>query len=227
MNNTNKIIYISSDLEIIEEYNNTYFAKQVLINDKGFTVLTPEVYSWLRQRMEKAHTAYKAGKLAEQSWNALRERFYPVHDWAVQAWGNDAIEKLLESPQKNPFAVFKKPMGAKPKQDDSYLYPVDGDWPCIHPVLPDAIAKVDAIKDKAISLGWSEARLYQNRGRFKFPLGGDYGLVCFVGKNDSLGEVTRQFIEIFRTSGMRKSRLCFYNADTDLPWIKKITKKEN
>ncbi len=58
------------------------------------------------------------------------------------------------------------------------------------------IQQVSAIKEEAMSKKWSEARLYQNQGRFKFSCGQDYGLVCFVGDDQKIGAVTEQYIEI-------------------------------
>jgi len=88
-----------------------------------------------------------------------------------------------------------------------YLHPADGDWPFKAPVFPGAVAKVDAIRDQALSLGWSEAKLYQNRGRLRFPVGGGYGLVCFLEGDQRVGEVTARYIEILHGD----SRTRFYN----------------
>lgn len=80
--------------------------------------------------------------------------------------------------------------------------------------------KVDAIRDQALSLGWTDARLYQNRGRYSFPCGQEYGLVCFLYDDRSVGEVTRQSIEIIGPPP-QENRLRFYNPDVDQPWLKK------
>ena len=66
-----------------------------------------------------------------------------------------------------------------------HLFPEDGDWKFTQPVRSSTVPKVDAIRDQALSLGWSEAQLYQNRGRFRFPCGQDYGLVCFLEEDKS------------------------------------------
>ena len=86
-----------------------------------------------------------------------------------------------------------------------------------------AVAKVDAIREEAMAKGWSEARLYQNQGRFRFPCGEDYGLVCFVDGDQEIGEVTERSIEIIHgpKSG-RPSTLRFYNPDVPQPWMKKV-----
>ena len=100
-----------------------------------------------------------------------------------------------------------------------YLFPEDGDWQFTQPVRSSTVPKVDAIRDQALSLGWSEAQLYRNRGRFRFPYGRDYGLVCFLEEDKRIGEVTRQSIEIIGPPP-QENRLYFYNPDVDQPWLK-------
>ena len=64
-----------------------------------------------------------------------------------------------------------------------------------------ALAQVDAIRDQALALGWTEAQLYQTRGRFAFPCGDHYGLVCFIRRDQHLGEVTDRTVEIICPRG--------------------------
>jgi hypothetical protein len=80
---------------------------------------------------------------------------------------------------------------------------------------------VDAIRKQAQSLGWAEARLYQNRGRFAFPCGQDWGLVCFVGHGDALGEITETHIEIIHDCSGRRNPLRFANSDVWPPRVPK------
>jgi hypothetical protein len=103
-------------------------------------------------------------------------------------------------------------------KNSDHQHQVDERHPLTYPVLPEAIAKVDAIRDKALALGWTENGLYQTKGRFRFPCGQDFGLVCFLEKVENIGEVTKQYIEIIRPSGVRQR---FYNRDVDQPWITK------
>ena len=100
-----------------------------------------------------------------------------------------------------------------------HLFPEDGDWKFTQPVRSSIVPKVDAVRDQARSLGWSEAQLYQNRGRFRFPCGQDYGLVCFLEGDKRIGKVTRQSIEIIGPPP-HENWLYFYNADVDQPWLK-------
>jgi hypothetical protein len=83
------------------------------------------------------------------------------------------------------------------------------------------VAKVDVIRDEAMAKGWSETRLYQNQGRFRFPCSEDYGLVCFVDGSRRTGEITARYIEIIHETAGRENRLRFFNPDVDQPWLKK------
>jgi len=68
-------------------------------------------------------------------------------------------------------------------------------------ITQQAVAQVDAIRDQALALGWTEPELYQNRGRFPFPCGGHYGLVCFLRRHLRVGQVTDKNIEIVYPDG--------------------------
>lgn len=120
-----------------------------------------------------------------------------------------------------PAAGVTAPIDSK-TQIESYQFPDYRNRLFTENVLPSAAAKVDAIRDQALVLGWNEARLYQNRGRLRFPFGGDYGLVCFVGEDKRISEVTKQHIEILVGSPPRESRLRFYNPDVDQPWLSRV-----
>lgn len=79
-----------------------------------------------------------------------------------------------------------------------HYYPA-GDDPALrfyHPVAPSAVDRVNAIREQALALGWTEPMLYQNRSRFAFPCGQDYGLVCFLGGGKVVGEITADTIAI-------------------------------
>ncbi len=78
-------------------------------------------------------------------------------------------------------------------------------------------AKVDAIKDEALSLGWTEDGLCNEKYKTNFPCG-NYGLVCFLDANERIGNVTREYIEIILPSSAQQR---FYNKDIDQPWNKK------
>jgi hypothetical protein len=168
--------------------------------------------------MDKAHMAYQAGKLAEDHWNTLRERFYPLHDWAIEIYGKEAIVEAISRPQQNPFLA--KAVSSTNEPATEHRYPLVGEYSHLRPVGPAALAQVDAIRDEAIAFGWTEKGLYQNRGNFTFPYGQDYGLICFLDKGNRIGNVTRQYIEIIGLPP-HENRLRFYNHDVEQPWVKK------
>jgi hypothetical protein len=95
----------------------------------------------------------------------------------------------------------------------AHLFPADGEWPFTEAATPEAVAMVDAIRDQALALGWSEAGLYQNRGVLRFPCGHDYGLVCFLHSGARVGEVAEQWIEIINLSD---ARLRFYKQSVSM-----------
>lgn len=79
---------------------------------------------------------------------------------------------------------------------------------------------VDEIRDQALALGWTHERLYFSDGYDRRPLAAGYGLVCYVGTEERIGEVTRQSIELIGpTPTGARSR--FYNSDVEQPWVKR------
>ena len=85
------------------------------------------------------------------------------------------------------------------------------------PVSAKAVAKVDAIRDQAIALGWDEAKLYQNRSHLPFSLGAEYGLVCFLDGAVEVGAVTAHAIEIIHRHYLaRPGCSTFYYPDIGL-----------
>jgi len=94
----------------------------------------------------------------------------------------------------------------------SHAYP--GEYPdrfrFNQPVSKHALAQVNAIREEALACGWTEVELYQSRGRFSFPCGGDYGLVCFIQRHLRLGDITDRSIELVFPDG---HSLCFYRNE--------------
>lgn len=130
-----------------------------------------------------------------------------MQEWAIRIYGMHALQAAIRDFRP---ATFKPPLNRQP---EPYLFPVSGEWKFSEPVTPAAIRKVDAIQEAAKAMGWSDEQLYQNRGRFRFPMGQDYGLVCFVGQNCELGAVTPARIEIIHTSRGLPHSLWFNNPN--------------
>ena len=235
-NQRESVLYAATSLKSWETAEPDHFATDIGIDGTCFRRLDPDYYAWLRHKMELAKQAIQSGRLTAQIFDKLRTRFNEIHAWAIEHLGEEALRSAVQSLNPKTYAppridsLDRRPNAAPPVPKASppaaapYLYPQDGDWRFTQRVRSTAVPKVDAIRDQALSLGWREARLYQNRGRFRFPCGEDYGLVCFLDENKRIGEVTRQSIEIIGPTP-QEYRLSFYNPEVDQPWIKKKTSK--
>lgn len=187
--------FISTDLDIRNfDWLNGH-AQDFLSDGKAFRRLDPAYRAWLYHRMETARKAHALGKVPDQQWRLTRERFDFIDGLAIEQFGEVTLRDALKSFDSKTY----KPPRTLPRKIDDWLYPthpVFGESECIHPVSRNAVEKVNAIRDCAYGCGWTEAQLYQNRGRFKFPCGQDYGLVCSVEGDRFIGRVSERFIEI-------------------------------
>ena len=229
-------LYASTNLTFFETSQpHDYGRDFVGVFGTCFRRLDPDYYAWLRHRMDLAKKRVGSGRLSAQAFDMLRTRFNEIHAWAIEHLGDEALRAAVQSLDPKTYAPPRidafdgrsdrvRPPVKETPAVPPYLFPEDGDWRVIQRVRSSAVPQVDAIRDQALSLGWSEARLYQNRGRFRFPCGEDYGLVCFLDERKRIGEVTRQSIEIVGPPP-NENRLRFYNPDVDQPRIKKKTSK--
>ena len=195
-------LFVSTDLETTQFEWAITSASDVEYSGKIYRRLDPEYFAWLRSRMLAAQSAFKAGKLPETKWESLKNRFNPLQEYAVQKFGKEHLQQAFSqlSPQnyQPPRHVPKKPEKTAEPPKNNWIYPGNKALTCIQPVTSHALAKVDAIRDEALAKKWSEAKLYQNQGRYKFPCGEDYGLVCFVDEDQVIGAVTERYIERVR-----------------------------
>ncbi len=233
-NQRESVLYAATNLKSWETGEPHRLARDVGIAGICFRRLDPDYYAWLRHKMDLAEKAAGSRRLSTQAFDTLRTRFNTIHAWAIEHLGEEALRSAVRSLDPKAYAppcidrLDRRPNAAPPVPKASspdvppYLCPEDGDWRFTQRVRSSAVPKVDAIRDQALALGWSEARLYQNRGRFRFPCGEDYGLVCFLDENKRIGEVTRQSIEIVGPPP-QEYRLRFFNSEVDQPWIKKKT----
>ncbi len=224
--NSKPACFVSTSLDIYETDETQAATGDVCRDGACYRLVDPAYYAWLHRRMESAKRRHDNGALSREAWDSLRGRFNRMQAWAIDRYGKDALAQAIrtfkpgsyEPPENRP--TNPQPATSPPAQAaHRFRFPTTGDFRFEHPVSPEAVAAVDAIRDRAESLEWAEARLYQNRGRFAFPCGQDWGLVCFVGPGDALGEITETHIEIIHDCGGRKNTLRFANADTWPPRI--------
>ncbi|MBZ5627108.1 MAG: hypothetical protein LAQ69_51805 [Acidobacteriia bacterium] len=186
------------------------FARDVQINDTAFRRLDPEYYAWLRSRMNLARSAHQAGQIDGEAYDELRSKFNGIHAWALAHFGErvlaDAVRILDARDYQPPVAEPDTPPSSPIKRN------ADADG------LPESIAMVDAICERALALGWKRERLYgTGRGRL---FSQDRGLVSLLRPGDQVGEVTLQSIEIIGAPPT-EVRQRFYNPDVDQPWIRR------
>lgn len=225
-------LYVASNLKSFETDSPDLYDTDLVVHETCYRKLEPVYYAWLRHKYILANKASQKGKLSGPEFEKIKKLFQPIRTWAINNFGEQALRKAVS--QFNP-RIYSAPV-LEPEQDKKniltspenvkvdYLYPSEGEWTCSKKVSKTALKQVGAIKEKAIRLGWSENRLYQNRGRYRFPYGEDYGLVCYLGEEKQIGEIALQHIEIISNNQHGTSKLKFYNPDLDLPFRKKIKK---
>jgi hypothetical protein len=195
------------------------FARDVQIDDIAYRRLDPEYYAWLRSRIMLAKTAASTGQIGLDAFDELRRRFNTIHPWAVDHFGEQtliaAVRGLNGGHYDPPVAETEPPQRA--------IVPASTDRNAV-PVSPESAALVDAIRDRALDLGWTHGGLYLTRGSLRFPLGSDYGLVCYLKPGDRIGEVTTYSIEIILPNNMRQR---FYNPNVDQPWIRRVSREKS
>ncbi len=199
--------FASTRLELKQSDRADELPQDLCLDGVRYRKVDPAYYAWLRRQMETARLKFKAGKLPDAKWEQLRRRFNQLNEWAIAHYGKASLQEAVRDFKPE----YIPPQNPEPAP---YLFPATGVWRFSKTVNEAAIRKVDAIRDKAIANGWSEARLYQNRGHLRFPLGRFYGLVCFLGPEDSIGKITPAYIETIHASAHRSDKRRFINADT-------------
>ena len=206
-------LFVSTSLATWTTANPEQFARDFQINDTVYRRLDPDYYAWLRSRMAVAKGVATAGHLPPAAFEELRMRFNVVHDWTVEHFGQD---ELLAAVRTVRVGDYKPPVA----EDEGTRVPVPGvRRSAADDISPEAMALVDSISEKALSLGWKRQRLYAAGGGRMFAP--ERGLVCFLMADDRIGEVTLQSIEIIHPLPS-EVRHRFYNPDVDQPWVKKI-----
>ncbi|MBX9601422.1 MAG: hypothetical protein K2X35_10465 [Bryobacteraceae bacterium] len=169
----------------------------------------------MKLRMHVVKDAVDAGRILKEAFEEVRARFNAMQAQAVAIFG---LETLLEA--------------VRGLDLDGYRPPLPEEWePVKTPAVPvqrraeserlaRARALVDEIRDQALRLGWSESRLYACQGDDRHPIRAEYGLICYIGVDQRIGEVTRQSIELIGPPP-RETRTRFYNPDVEQPWIRR------
>ncbi|MGA2114140.1 MAG: hypothetical protein ABSH56_05260 [Bryobacteraceae bacterium] len=212
-------LFVSTALDTWFTEHAAAFARDVQIDDIAYRRLDPEYYAWLRSRMMLAKTAASAGQIGIDAFDELRHRFNAIHQWAVDHFGEQALIAVVRGFNGGHY----NPPVAETEPPQRAIVPASTDRNTV-PVSPESAALVDAIRDRALGLGWKHDSLYRMRGSLRFPLGSDYGLVCYLKPGDRIGEVTIHSIEIILPNNMRQR---FYNPNVDQPWIRRVSREKS
>ena len=236
-------LYVATTLDFWETDDPEHHARDIDIDGVMYRRLDPEYHAWLKRKMAEVEARVPSGRASGVDLPGLRSRWSLVDAWAVDQLGSAELDAALRAldvaryvpPSKDPMRGRIDAQGAtRPPcegelgvedRSSRHLFPADGDWKCSRPVGKDAVAKVDAIRDNALSLGWTEAQLYQNRGSLVFPCSHEYGLVCFLDDGERIGAVTNLSIEIIGAPP-RETISHFYNWEVDQPWMKRTLPKK-
>lgn len=223
-------LYASTALELHRTDSPGDYPRDVHLNGVCYRLVDSAYYAWLRRGMESAKRRHDKGALSREAWDSLRDRFNRMQGWAIDRYGKEALAQAVRTFRPDTYQPpVNRPTSPQPTTTPTapvvprFRFPATGDFRFEHPVTLEAVAKVDAIRKQAQALGWSEARLYQNRGRIAFPCGQDWGLVCFIDPGDDLGEITETHVEIIHDRCGRRNRLRFANSDT---WPPRVQPKE-
>jgi hypothetical protein len=207
-------LFVSTALDTWTTDEPERFARDFQINDTCYRRIDPEYYAWLRSRMLLAKSAASASQISLDAFDNLRHRFNAVHAWAVNRFGEPALIAAVRGLDVRQYI----PPVPEPERPRHAVAPACPDRNAVV-VSPDCVALVDGIRERALALGWTNDSLYRTGGSLRFPLGSEYGLICYLKPGDRIGEVTTHSIEIILRNNVRQR---FYNPNVDQPWITRV-----
>jgi len=193
-------VWVSTDLSTLNLAGRQPNTEDVIRGSKAFRRLSPDFFLWLEKRFATFQAKVgMAGKESEET-KAFAERFATVHKLAHEAYTSEDFKAArnrltnanMESPNQSTGLLDRL---------SNFDYPEESELPRRRQVTFHALGEVDAIRDQALALGWTDPELYATRGRFTHPCGPGYGVVCFIDRDQRLGKVTDRNIELVCRGG--------------------------
>ena len=206
-------LWVATDLTRITPDEPETQPEDIVSDGKTYRRLSPDYYLWLKTRYENFR---KSVDLDNEDALIFDRRFESLQLVAQEHYTlanlHKAAKRLAISPMASPNGPKLKSTNtiipfakAKPISDcdSAFRFPADEDpaLPFHETVRHSALTKIRSIEQVAVVYGWTLPELYQNRGRFRFPYGQDYGLVCFVDAPLRLAEITPNSIELVYPDG--------------------------
>ncbi len=218
--------FVSTSAQMVTRGEDHIHDEILYVVNTAYYRLTPIFWGWLRHSFNNATRACETGKMDGSTYSELLDRVSRVYNMALAQFGADT---LISAEQTFSLAKWKRyceRLTQKPEKIEtdsdvviptsSYRFPENGDG-AIHPVLGSSIEQVDAIRDRAITAGWTLPQLYRNIGIAHR----DWGLVCYLAPSDRIGAITSQSIEIINKTNAGDHSLHFYNHEVDQPWLRR------
>ena len=193
-------VWVATDLSILHPERPDTCPEDISEDGKAFRRLSPDHFVSLKARFAGFKRATNnrvddATREMHKRFANLQRHFEGLYQPPVIA---EARKRLVLTKLPSP----NQALGLKP-QYARFKFPAEPTSTLQRStrVTRHALAQVDAIREAAMAAGWTEADLYQTRGRFAFPYGKDYGLVCFVRRDQKLGRVTPKAVEVIQRGG--------------------------
>ena len=195
--------YVSTDLRMVELTTLDATARDILQEDIPYRRLDADYFIWIEQTVAQVQKAHSQGRIPHKAYSGLMNRYR-----GIQKWTEDNISKkdLKAAKKRSSLAKYSPPQTTRKEESEPefqngtsddprpYLYPAGGVWEYTVPIDPEVIKIIDSIRVEAMSKGWSEASLYQNRGHF--IAGKWYGLICVLDKTDKIERIDEDIIYI-------------------------------
>ena len=193
-------VWVATDLSILHPERPDTCPEDIIEDDKAFRRLSPDHFVWLKARYAGFKRA--TNNRLDDATREVHSRFAKVRCLTEGFYQPPAIAQARKRLVLTKLPSPNQALGLKP-QYARFEFPADP-TPRLQRstrVTRHALAQVDAIRSQALGAGWTEADLYQTRGRLAFPYGSDYGLVCFVRRDQKLGKVTAKAVEVIQRGG--------------------------
>jgi hypothetical protein len=168
--------------------------------------------------MHAVQAAATAGRVTAEAFEELRQLFNALQARAIKAFGE---RELLGASRSLDPEKYRPPLPEEFEKQKP-VGPVHARTSPQSERLARARVLVDQIRDHALAVGWSMDNLYFCDGYERRPIRPRYGLVCYVGAEQRIGEVTRPSIELIGPPPL-EVRNRFYNPGVEQPWIKRTT----
>ncbi len=208
-----EVPYVSTDLRMVNVPVPDAKHRDLQIEDTWYRKLDAQYFVWIEGRIAIAEKSAKKNRISKKALQSLKSRFKKIEVWVDE---NLSPKNLKAARALVKYGSYDEPPAASPKpinrvdeknkckrnsskiknipKSEPFLYPDGSYWEHTVPIDPDVVKIINAIREEALSKGWAEASLYQNRGHF--IAGKWYGLICMLDKTDKIIKIDPQYIHI-------------------------------